>query len=37
MADRVKVLGIHRVSADEPVHLIEIEVIAPLDQFDFGV
>jgi len=36
MANSVRVVGIHPVPADEPVHLIEIELAGEVDQFDFG-
>ena len=35
MANAVRVVGIHPMLADEPVHLIEIEVTGDVDAFDF--
>ena len=36
MVKRVKVLGVHPITAKAPVHLIEIRVDGPIDTFDFG-
>lgn len=36
MANVVKVVGVHPVTAEEPVHLIEIELTGNLDEFDFA-
>jgi len=34
MAKLARVIGIHPIAADEPVHLVELEV--NVDDFDFG-
>lgn len=36
MVNRARVLGIHPIGADEPVHLVEIEIEGAADGFDFG-
>lgn len=36
MVSRARVIGIHPVAADEPVHLVELEVEGSTDDFDFG-
>jgi hypothetical protein len=36
MPNRVEIIGVHPVAADEPVHLIEIEIEESSDPFDFG-
>jgi hypothetical protein len=36
MANRARIIGIHPVTADEPVHLVELEVAGSTDDFDFG-
>jgi hypothetical protein len=36
MANCARVIGIHPVAADEPVHLIELEIEGSADGFDFG-
>jgi hypothetical protein len=36
MANRARVIGIHPVAADEPVHLVEFEVEGNAADFDFG-
>ena len=36
MAAKARVIGVHPVAADEPVHLLEIEVESSTDDFDFG-
>lgn len=36
MANDVRVIGVHLVPADEPVHLIEIELSGDVHAFDFG-
>jgi hypothetical protein len=36
MSNRVRVLGVHPVEAEEPVHLAEVEVIGRIEDFDFG-
>jgi hypothetical protein len=34
--NRVRIVGVHPVPAEVPVHLIELEVEGPIDEFDFG-
>jgi hypothetical protein len=36
MAERVRIVGIHPIAADEPVHLVEFEVSDNDGDFDFG-
>jgi hypothetical protein len=36
MANMVRIVGIHPVPADQPVHLIEIELTGDVHAFDFG-
>lgn len=36
MSNTATIIGVHEIEADEPVHLIEIEVTGDADQFDFG-
>jgi hypothetical protein len=36
MVNVVRVVGIHPVPGDEPVHLIEIELTGDVDAFNFG-
>lgn len=36
MANIVRIVGIHPVPSDEPVHLIEIELTGDVDALDFG-
>jgi hypothetical protein len=36
MAQSVRIVGVHPIDADEPVHLIEIEVARAAEPFDFG-
>jgi hypothetical protein len=36
MKNIVRVVGVHPVPADEPVHLIEIELSGDIEAFDFG-
>ncbi len=36
MASRARVVGVHRIVADEPVHLVEIDIEGSADGFDFG-
>jgi hypothetical protein len=36
MATQAKVIGVHPVEADEPVHLIELLVEGDVDYFDIG-
>lgn len=36
MENQVRVIGIHPVPADEPVHLVELAVEGDADDFDFG-
>ena len=37
MPNTAAIIGVHEIEANEPVHLIEIEVTGDADQFDFGV
>ena len=36
MANHARVIGVHPIAADEPVHLVELEVEGGTDDFDFG-
>jgi hypothetical protein len=36
VADTVRVIGVHDMAMDVPVHLIEIEIHGDVDEFDFG-
>jgi hypothetical protein len=36
MVNRARVIGIHRIVADQPVHLVELEVEDNALDFDFG-
>jgi hypothetical protein len=36
MVNRVRVLGVHPIVADEPVYLVELEIEGGDDGFDFG-
>jgi hypothetical protein len=36
MSKRARVVGIHPVAADEPVHLVVMEIEDGSDSFDFG-
>lgn len=36
MTEYIRVIGIHTVTADEPVHLVELEFADDPDNFDFG-
>jgi len=35
VVNQVRILGLHRVTADEPVHLIEIQVTGDVEAFNF--
>jgi hypothetical protein len=37
MAELIRIIGVHPISAKEPCHLLEIELKAPSDGFDFGL
>ena len=37
MAEPIRIIGVHPISANEPCHLLEIELKAPSDEFDFGL
>jgi hypothetical protein len=37
MAIGARVVGIHRIAANEPVHLVELEVQDSADDFDLGM
>jgi hypothetical protein len=37
MAERMRIIGVHPIPAKEPCHLVEIELKAPFDEFDFGL
>jgi len=36
MAGRATILGVHSVTADEPVHLIELLIEGAIDEFEIG-
>jgi hypothetical protein len=36
MANVVRVVGVHPVDAEEPVHLLEVELAGDVARFDFG-
>src|SRR5690242_6923671 len=36
MVNQTRVVGIHQVEAEEPVHLVELQVEGSVDDFDFG-
>lgn len=36
MANQARIVGIHPIAADEPVHLVELEIVGSADDFDFG-
>jgi hypothetical protein len=36
MTIRVRIIGVHSITADEPVHLIELLVEGDFDEFDIG-
>ena len=36
MATQPKIIGVHAIEADEPVHLIELVVEGDADAFDIG-
>jgi hypothetical protein len=36
MANQARVIGIHSIPADEPVHLVELELGENATDFDFG-
>ena len=36
MAKGARVVGVHPILADEPVHLVELEIEGGTDGFDFG-
>jgi hypothetical protein len=36
MATQAKIIGVHPIEADEPVHLVEILVEGDVDNFDIG-
>lgn len=35
MVEPIRIIGVHPIPANEPCHLLEIELIAPSDEFDF--
>ncbi len=37
MAEPIRIIGVHPIPANEPCHLLEIELRVPSDQFDFGL
>jgi len=37
MAEPLRIIGVHPISAKEPCHLLEIELTAPSGDFDFGL
>lgn len=36
VANQARIVGIHPIAADEPVHLVELEIVGSADEFDFG-
>ncbi len=36
MANSARVIGIHPITADEPVHLVELEIVVNTEDFNFG-
>jgi hypothetical protein len=36
MMNRIRVIGIHAIPAEEPVHLVEVEIAGDASDFDFG-
>ena len=36
MSNRMTIVGIHEIEADEPVHSIELELTGDIDAFDFA-
>jgi hypothetical protein len=36
MTDQATIVGVHEVEADEPVHLLELELTGDVDSFDFA-
>ncbi|MGV3608288.1 MAG: hypothetical protein ACO1RA_17925 [Planctomycetaceae bacterium] len=36
MENLIRIIGVHPISASEPCHIVEIELKAPSDEFDFG-
>ena len=36
MTAQIRILGVHPIKADEPVHLIELVVEGSVEDFDFG-
>jgi hypothetical protein len=36
MATNLRVIGVHPVPADQPVHLLEVELTGDVGKFDFG-
>ncbi len=35
MANRAIIVGVHEIDADEPVHLLELELTGNINEFDF--
>lgn len=36
MANQAAIVGVHEIDADEPVHLLELELTGDIDEFDFA-
>ena len=36
MPEEIRIIGVHRIPANDPCHLVEIELTATLKEFDFG-
>ena len=36
MANRARIVGVHPIAAEEPVHLVELEIEGSAEDFDFG-
>jgi hypothetical protein len=36
MTNQATIVGVHEIDADEPVHLLEIELTGDIDAFDFA-
>ena len=37
MAESIRIIGVYPIPANEPCHLVEIELAIPSDDFDFGL
>lgn len=36
MANQATIIGVYEIEADEPVHLVELELTGDIDEFDFA-